>query len=77
MTKAKRIVAYRNRAEQLRILAEASLYEYEAQILRAIAATYDRLADDVAAEPSIPAAKLVVPRGDWVVPVPPSWRPSV
>jgi len=47
MTKAKRICAYRNRAEQLRLFASSSLYRYEKLILRAIAASYDRLADDV------------------------------
>ena len=61
MTKVKRICAYRNRAEQLRILADSSLYRYERLTLRAIASTYDRLADDATKEPGLPTVALALP----------------
>jgi len=59
MTRVKRVCAYRNRAEQLRILADGSLYRNEKLTLQALAATYDLLADDVAKESDLPAIALV------------------
>ena len=54
MTDVKRLCAYRNRAEQLRIFADSSVWKSERLTLRALAAAYDRLADKATEEPSFP-----------------------
>ena len=60
MTKAKRVCAYRNRAENFRILADSSRWKSERLTLRALAVAYDRLADKATEEPVFPTAGLVV-----------------
>ena len=61
MSEAERIALYRNRAEQLRSLADSSLHGHERLTLRAIATTYDRLADGTLKATGFPTAARAAP----------------